>query len=128
MAPAKILAIKLRSLGDTVLMTAPLIELSKAFPQSKIHVVVSSPWTSLMEGFPGIERVWPYERRNEKASRARTLARMAFQLRKEKFDLAINFHASPSSATLAFASGAKTRSIHFHGHKDRNRYSTVVVP
>jgi heptosyltransferase-2 len=29
---------------------------------------------------------------------------------------------------IAFATGAKTRSIHFHGHQDRNRYSTVPVP
>ena len=61
-------------------------------------------------------------------SRAKALARLALQLRAQKFEWALNFHASPSSATLAFATGAGTRSIHFHGHKDKNRYSTVTVP
>jgi heptosyltransferase-2 len=29
---------------------------------------------------------------------------------------------------ISFATGARVRSIHFHGHNDRNRYSTVTVP
>jgi ADP-heptose:LPS heptosyltransferase len=40
----------------------------------------------------------------------------------------VNFHASPSSATLAFATGSKIRSIHFHGHNAKNRHSTVIIP
>jgi ADP-heptose:LPS heptosyltransferase len=128
MAPSKILAIKLRAMGDTVLMTAPLLELAKAFPQAEIHALVNRPWVPLLEGLPGIAKVWAYERHHEAASRTRALAKLAFQLRKEKFDLAVNFHASPSSATLAWATGAKKRSIHFHGHQHRNRHSTVEVP
>ncbi|MEK6579631.1 MAG: glycosyltransferase family 9 protein, partial [Bdellovibrionota bacterium] len=53
---------------------------------------------------------------------------LAFQLRNEKFDWVINFHASPSSSLLALATGAPVRSIHFHGHRDKNRFSTVEVP
>jgi ADP-heptose:LPS heptosyltransferase len=56
------------------------------------------------------------------------LVSLALQLRKEKFDIALNFHASTSSASLALGSGAKTRSIHFHGHHHKNRFSTVTVP
>src|SRR3712207_7304614 len=33
-----------------------------------------------------------------------------------------------SSATLARMSGAPARAVHFHGHNDRNRHSTVEVP
>lgn len=128
MPPKKILAMKLRSLGDTVLMTAPLAELRKAYPEAQIHLAVTAAWAPLLEQQPGIHKTWAYERHKERTARAKAVARMAYALRKEKFDLVVNFHASPSSATIAFATGASVRSVHFHGHRDKNRYSTVVVP
>ncbi len=127
-APRKILAIKFRALGDTVLMTAPLAELRKAYPNAQIDVAVTQPWGSLLEHHPAIDKIWSYERHKEATSRARAIAGLALKLRKEKYDFVVNFHASPSSSTLAYALGAKVRSIHFHGHKDKNRHSTVTVP
>jgi ADP-heptose:LPS heptosyltransferase len=127
MPPRKILAIKLRALGDTVLMTAPLQELRRAYPGAEIHAVTLSQWAPLLEGHPAVDRIWPFERHRETAARAKAVARLALKLRKERFDVAVNFHASPSSSTLAFASGAPVRAIHFHGHRDRNRYSTVEI-
>lgn len=109
-------------------MTAPLKELRRAFPEAEIQVAVQTPWAPLFEGMPDIRRVWSYERRKETASRAKALASLALKLRRERFDAAFVFHASPSSATVAFATGAPIRSIHFHGHKDKNRYSTVKIP
>jgi ADP-heptose:LPS heptosyltransferase len=128
MAFKKILAIKLRSLGDTVLMTAPLKELHQAYDRAQIDVAVLAPWAPLLDNLPGVHKVWSYDRHDNRASRAKAAARLAFKLRKERYDCVVNFHASPSSAMIAFATGAKTRSIHFHGHRDHNRYSTVVIP
>jgi ADP-heptose:LPS heptosyltransferase len=128
MVSSKILAIKLRALGDTVLMTAPLLELIRAYPQAEIHVMVLKPWAPLLDGFPGIHKIWTYDPPKNKLKRSLSLVHMASSLRKEKFDSVINFHASPSSATLAYATGAQTRSIHFHGHHDKNKYSTVTIP
>ena len=126
--PRKILAIKLRSLGDTILMTAPLLELKAAYPDAEIHALVTARWAPLLENHPAVDRIISHERHKEATSRAKALARLAFKLRKEHYEYVVCFHASPSSATLAFATGARTRSIHFHGHRDKNRYSTVVVP
>lgn len=128
MTPNKILVIKFRSLGDTVLLTAPLLELRHAFPIAEIHVAVSAQWASLLDNHPVPNRIWPYVKHHSVPSRTKALARLALSLRQMHFDCVINFHASPSSATLAFATGAKQRSIHFHGHKDKNRYSTVEIP
>lgn len=127
-APRKIIAIKLRALGDTILMTAPLLELRKAYPNAEIHVVVTEAWAPLLENHPAVDRVFTYVRHPGAASRAKAIARLAIELRKQKYDCVLNFHASPSSSTLAAAVGAKVRSIHFHGHKDKNRYSTVTIP
>jgi len=124
----KILVVKLRAMGDTVLMTAALNEIRETFPRAEVHVLVTDSWASLLENHPGVDRIWPYRRRRDMTARAKTVARLAIQLRREKLDLATNFHAGPSSSTLAFAGGAKVRSVHFHGIKDKNRYSTVTVP
>lgn len=126
--PKKILAMKLRALGDTVLMTAPLAELRRLFPSAEIHAAVSEAWTPVLERHPAVDRVWGFQRRSERAARAKALARFGFALRREGFDWVLCFHASPTSATLAFATGAQVRSIHFHGPGDRNRFSTVEVP
>ncbi|HUP58056.1 MAG TPA: glycosyltransferase family 9 protein [Bdellovibrionota bacterium] len=126
--PKKVLAMKLRALGDTVLMTAPVLELQRAFPDAELHVAVQSSWAPVFDRFPNLAQVWGYERHKERAARAKALARLALKLRRERFDLVVNFHASPSSATISFATGARHRSIHFHGHKDKNRYSTVRIP
>jgi ADP-heptose:LPS heptosyltransferase len=123
----KILAVKMRSFGDTILLTAPLAALRRQYPRAEIHVVVTSTWASILDHHPGVDRIWSYERHKEKTSRAKTIARMAYQLRQENFDCVVNFHASPSSAMLSFATGAKTRAIHFHGHDSKNRYSTVEI-
>ncbi len=128
MSPRKILAIKLRALGDTVLMTAPLAELRMAYKEAEIHALVHTPWAPIIESHPSVDRIWTYDRHTDRAARAKALARLGYKLRKEKYDCVVCFHASPSSSLLAFATGARIRSIHFHGHKDRNRYSTVTVP
>lgn len=109
-------------------MTAALDALRRAYPKAEIHVVVTSNWAPLLENHPGVDKIWPYERKKETTARARAIARLAFRLRKESFDCAINLHASPSSSILAFGTGAPVRSIHFHGHNHRNRYSTVDIP
>ncbi len=126
--PRKILAIKLRALGDTVLMTAPLLELRKAFPRAEIHALVLNPWRSLLEHHPAVDKTIGYDRHSDASARAKAIARLALKLHQERYDCVVNFHASPSSSILAFSTAAKTRAIHFHGHRDKNRYSTVTVP
>ncbi|MEK7690156.1 MAG: hypothetical protein AAB425_03960, partial [Bdellovibrionota bacterium] len=128
MAFKKILVIKLRSLGDTVISTAAIQQLRDANPDAQIHALVYAPWDQLLSSHPAINRLIPVERHRERTARYKTLARLGLHLRKEGYDCAVVFHASPSTATLAFAVGATTRSIHFHGHKDKNRHSTVEIP
>jgi len=128
MAPKKILAIKLRSMGDTVLMIAPILEMTRSFPQAEIDIAVLDIWAPLFEGMPGIHRIWTIPHSLGRYSRLMELTRLALRLRKEKYDCVVNFHASPSTAKLSFATGAPCRSIHFHGHYDRDHFSTVEIP
>jgi ADP-heptose:LPS heptosyltransferase len=127
-APRKILVIKIRSLGDTVLLSAGLTALKKAYPMATIHVFIQRAWADCLEGQSFVDHVWKYDKPSDKVARARSIARWAIQLRKEKYDCVINFNASPSTSALAYALGSKIRAIHFHGEQDNNRYSTVMIP
>lgn len=127
-ARLKILVIKMRALGDTVLMTAPLLELIQAYPDAQIDVAVPTLWAPVLTGLPGIHHIWEIPNHKGTLKRMANLGHLAFELRKQNYDYVINFHASPTSAKISWATGAETRSIHFHGHSDPNLYSTVMIP
>lgn len=126
--PKRILVTKFRAMGDTVLLTAALKELHRQYPQAQIHVAVTEPWIWLLEGFPGVTKLLPVTWHNDRAARTKAATRLAFALRKEKYDIVCGFHSSPAAAMVALSTGAKVRSIHFHSFKAKNMYSTVVVP
>jgi ADP-heptose:LPS heptosyltransferase len=126
--PKRILVTKFRAMGDTILLTAALKELHRQFPQAQIHAAVPEPWVWLLEGFPGVTKLWPITWHNDRAARTKAATRLAFQLRKESYDVVCGFHSSPAAAMVALSTGAKVRSIHFHSFKAKNMYSTVEIP
>ena len=126
--PKRILVTKFRAMGDTILLTAALKELHKNYPLAQIHVAATEPWIWLLDGFPGVTKLWPVTWHNDRAARTKAATRLAFQLRKEKYDLVCGFHSSPAAAMVALSTGAKVRAIHFHSFKAKNMYSTVEVP
>ena len=124
----KILVVKLRSLGDTILWTASLRKLREAYPRAEIHAVVPEAWFPLMQMVPGVDRWIPHRVHSEKTARARSILNLIFKLRSEKYDAFIGFHASPSVAMLGLSTGAPNRAIHFHGMRDKNKHSTLQIP
>lgn len=126
--PKRILVTKFRAMGDTVLLTAALKELHRNFPKAQIEVAAPVPWIELLEGFPGVTKLWPVTWHSDRAARTKAATRLIFQLRKESYDIVCGFHASPGSAIVAFSTGAKIRAIHFHGFKSKNMYSTQEIP
>jgi ADP-heptose:LPS heptosyltransferase len=126
--PKRILVTKFRAMGDTILLTAALKELHRNFPNAQIHVAVPDPWIWLLEGFPGVTKLLPITWHNDRAARTKAATRLAFQLRKESYDVVCGFHSSPAAAMVALSTGAKVRAIHFHSFKAKNMYSTVEIP
>lgn len=96
---ARVLVIRLRSMGDTVLMTPALRLLHDWRPDIKISVLVERPWNELLEQNPAIESVLEL--------RGKLLT--AWQVRRMHFALVINLHGGPTSAFLTRASGAQWR-------------------
>src|ERR1019366_7792108 len=108
-AGARLLIIRLRSMGDTILMTPALRLLHEWRPDLKVSVLTEHPWNELLEGNPAVHSVMVWDGKLS----------TAWRLRRGRFALAINLHGGPTSAFLTRASGARWRAGFKHF---RNRF------
>lgn len=103
---ARILVIRLRSIGDIVLLTPALGLLRRWRPDVRVSVMVESRFRELLEGNPDIEELLePGEGRGWKKISSRL--RAVRELRKRKFSLCVNLHGGPTSVFLVRSSGAR---------------------
>lgn len=116
--PKRILVVRLGSFGDVV-NTLPAFEaLRHNFPYAFIGWLVEDKWKSLLEGYPGLDAVIPFEKstllKNAKSpfKFPKAIAHSVpfiKNLRGMTFDTAIDFHGNLKSGILAKLSGAKQR-------------------
>ena len=99
----RILIVKLRSIGDTVLATPSLIALRRHAPQAEIDIVLEDWVAPLLDGFDPAVTVIPVERST--AARLRT----ALSLRSRRYDVAFNLHGGTTATFLTRISGARYR-------------------
>jgi ADP-heptose:LPS heptosyltransferase len=102
--PRKILLIQLRRLGDTLLCTPAIRALAAQYPQAQIDFIVEDPGIEALYGHPQITRLVHAPKIGIGA-----LIRFIKEVRKVKYDWAIDFMSNPRSAQFAYFSGAKTR-------------------
>ncbi len=98
----KILIIKPRGIGDIVLSTIVLDNLSSYFPAAKIHYLVEEFAKQSVENNPFVKKIHTMQ----KTEFAYLVVR---RIRKEKYDLIIDLWSNPRSAQITFLSGAKYR-------------------
>ena len=96
---AEILIIRLRSLGDVVLLTPALAAVHAWRPDLRLSVLVEPAWRAVLEGNPAVSEILV----------ARGFAATALALRRKKFPLVFNQHGGPRSAFLTAATGAAAR-------------------
>ena len=99
----KILAIRLRALGDVVLVTPALRALQRGHPGASIDVVTDPRYAGILSWVPEVSRVWPLERSTFSAWR------LGARLRRERWEWALDFFGNPRSALVARLSGARLR-------------------
>lgn len=109
----KILVIKFRYIGDTVLLTPAFRAIKAKYPDAHVCALVND-WTApLLRDNPYIDEVIPFHRRQAKGgsvfSRAARQVSFLLGLRKKGFDLVIDLTDSDRSAIAAFATGARRR-------------------
>jgi lipopolysaccharide heptosyltransferase II len=99
----RVLIVKLRSIGDTVLATPSLIALKKFAPDIEVDILLEDWVAPLLDGFEYVDNVipvgkGPYER-----------LRTALNLRGNRYDVAFNLHGGTTATFFTTASMARHR-------------------
>ncbi len=113
---ARVLVIRLRSMGDTVLLTPALRLLHDWRPDLRLSVLLDRPWDELLANNSVIDSVLTT------GGKLETL----WRVRRAKFDAVVNLHGGPTSAQITQVSGARLRVglAHFRSQTAYN----VIVP
>jgi len=109
----KVLVIKLRFIGDTVLLTPAFRAIKAKYPDSHVCALVNDSTAPLLRNNPYVDEVIPFQRKRAKEGNvfSRFARQLSFllDLRRRRFDLAIDLTDSDRSAIAAFATGARQR-------------------
>src|SRR5438876_6231379 len=100
----RVLVVRLRSIGDTVLTTPSLIALRRFLPQARIDILVEEWIAPVLEGFDEIDRVITLDNHS-----VLSRARVARELRTARYDVVYNLHGGTTATLLTRASGAEHR-------------------
>ncbi|MBL0062488.1 MAG: glycosyltransferase family 9 protein [bacterium] len=104
LAPKKILLVQLRRIGDCILCTPAIRALHEKFPDAQIDFLAEYPAEETLRNHPLIRKLWVAPMHGLAAT-----IELIRGLRRERYDLAIDFFANPRSAQFVFFTGAKTR-------------------
>lgn len=99
--PRRILIIQLRRLGDVVLSTALLDDITSAFPDASVDFLVGPAAAPLLAGHPLIRERIVFD-----AARRRAMAR---EIRSRRYDWVVDLQGSLPTALLTRASRARVR-------------------
>ena len=105
----KLLVIRLRSIGDTVLTTPSLIALRRFLPHSRIDILLEDWVAPVLDGSPLVDRIISIPRHSNSAR-----ARIARDLHRTGYDVVYNLHGGTTATFLARASGAPYRVGYAH--------------
>jgi heptosyltransferase III len=91
--------IRLRLLGDMVMLTPALAALHAWRPDLRLSVVTEPAYRAILEGNPAVAEILVF----------RSLAQAVPEMRRRHFSIVFNQHSGPTSALLTAASGAPVR-------------------
>jgi len=100
----KILVIRLRSIGDTVLATPSLFALKRFLPNAEVDILVEDWVAPLLDEHPHVNKVITIKRDSLTAR-----ARVARQIRASRYDVVYNLHGGTTATLLTRATGARHR-------------------
>lgn len=100
----KILVVRLRSIGDTVLATPSLFALKRFLPDVEVDILVEDWVAPVLAGHPHVNKVVSLERGGFFAR-----ANVARELRATGYDVVYNLHGGTTATFLTRATGARHR-------------------
>jgi ADP-heptose:LPS heptosyltransferase len=111
--PARILLIRLKSIGDVLLVLPAVAVIRENFPDTKITFLTSAENVPLLRGFSELDEVIALDRAALRSGNPLRVVPQFFsllrRLRAGKFDLAVDFQGYGETAWLARMSGASQR-------------------
>lgn len=116
-----VLIVRLRSIGDTVLVTPSLFALRRFLPQTRIDILLEDWVAPVLEGSRLVDHIITIPKQSNTAR-----ARVARDLHRAKYDVVYNLHGGTTATFLARASGA-THRVGF-GHYQYARLHNHVAP
>jgi lipopolysaccharide heptosyltransferase II len=100
----RVLVVRLRSIGDTVLSTPSLIALKRFLPDAQIDVLLEDWVAPVLDGFGAVGNVISFKKDDLKSR-----LEIARRIRKTKYDVAFNLHGGTTGTFFVRASGARHR-------------------
>ncbi len=95
-----ILVMKFGSMGDVLLCEPSLAALKKRFPQSRLSVLVKTPYLDVLKHYPYVDALIEYDKNG--AHRGPGVALLAMDIAERKFDLCVDLQNSWRSHWLAW--------------------------
>jgi predicted lipopolysaccharide heptosyltransferase III len=128
----KFLLIRLRLIGDVVFTTPAIATLRRHFPDATISYLVERAAAPVVRHNPHLNEVIVAERPRGWRRVPYDLA-LARRLRRERYDVVIDFHGGPRSAWLTRATGAPRRIGYalpgrYLAYTDRVAWTPALVP
>jgi lipopolysaccharide heptosyltransferase II len=99
----RVLIVRLRSIGDTVLSTPTLIALKRSVPHVKVDILLEDWVAPLLDGFEHVDEVIAVGKGTRERLRA------AMLLRGRRYDVVFNLHGGTTAAFFTAASMASHR-------------------
>ncbi|NNE66259.1 MAG: glycosyltransferase family 9 protein [Pyrinomonadaceae bacterium] len=115
----KVLLVRLRSIGDTVLSTPTILTLRDQFPDAQIDMLLEDWVAPVLEGLDELDRIITVG----KGSAERL--RCALELRREEYDIAFNLHGGTTAGFMVRASAARYR-VGYEGFQFPLLYNTLL--
>src|SRR5690349_21544364 len=120
-AVQRVLAIRLRSIGDTVLSTPSLFALKRFLPHAQVDILVEDWVAPLLANHPHVDNVIELKRGG--VTKRMNVAR---EIRSMGYDVVYNLHGGTTATFLARATGARYR-VGFKTYQYANLH-TVLAP
>jgi ADP-heptose:LPS heptosyltransferase len=102
----KILVIQTAFIGDVVLATPVIEKINKFYPGAEIDFLLRKGNEGLFTGHPFLHKVITWNKRQDKFS---NLFGIINEVRRSKYDIAVNLQRFASSGLVMFLSGAKEK-------------------
>jgi lipopolysaccharide heptosyltransferase II len=115
----RVLIVKLRSIGDTVLCTPSLIALRRFLPDAQIDILLEDWVAPLLDGLDAVDNVIPVGKTSSER------IKIAFQLRRRRYDVAVNMHGG-TTATLFTAVSRATHRVGFANYQYSFLYNHLL--